>query len=116
MQLQKTKWNLIFLLRKGDISRVIAKYFTGKTLVEVTRYCKGEKLYSNLSIFCTYLKRIHVLQVNIQDIIIKEKEMSYTLFLITRNKNNQLDFTEHSIKNIWDGNQITDHIHTIRPH
>jgi len=116
MKVTSPNWNFIFLVNKGDIAGAISNYFTYRTQIDVTRYCNGTKEYSSLSIFRKYFERIKVLQLNIEDVLMEEGILSYSMFLITKNKFGQIDFTEHRIVNKWEGDKISGHSHTITPH
>lgn len=109
-------WNYIFQLKRRDVTGIISNYYTNQTMVDITRSCHGEKKYTNLKLFYKYLKQVKVLQFKVEDVEIDNEITAFKLLLITKNKSNRIDFTEHSIINKWKNRKIIEHQHTIISH
>mgnify|MGYP000701731068 CR=1 FL=1 len=113
MKTTSTSWDYIFQLKKKDVTGIMKNYFTDDTQINISRRCHGEKKYSNLKTFYNYLNQVQILQFNLEDIEIENEKSTFKLMLITKNKQNQIDFTQHNISNKWKGNKIIEHDHII---
>ena len=105
--------NFLFQIKNGNLMQIVSQYFTSKTIVEVTRCCNSKKEYRTLIPFCKYLQKVTIVQCRLENVQVKNEELAFQVFMITKDNVGGIDLTEHTITSFWNNNKIIKHTHTI---
>ncbi len=105
----------LLLLKNGKWRKILKEYYRPHTCLE----CKDDDCNEENDI--TWLMQ-HLasseglLQHTVDKIKVIENRLSFTIYTVSRDINNQIDMAEHSITSLWENNKIEKHVHEITNH
>jgi hypothetical protein len=104
------------MLKMGKIDNLITLFYNEQIFLSINNDEKVIQKNTANKIWLRATRNVHILQFKIVDIIKKGNKLSYKIYLITKNKENSIDFSLHSVTNKWEDNLITQHKHIIINH
>jgi len=105
--------HFLSLLLSGNIQAVAAKYYDESVKVTLNESTEAKDKMSGISLLQQAMKYMQVLQFKVVDLRYTGNSLSYGVYLVTRNEDNVIDFSEHQIINKWRNNLIYCHNHII---
>ncbi|MEW7290184.1 hypothetical protein [Aquimarina sp. 2304DJ70-9] len=108
--------HFLSLLLSRNIHDLVAKYYDESVEVILNKSIKTNKKIIGMNMLLQTLNYMQILQFKIVDVKYSEDRLSYNIFLVTKNKNNIIDFSKHHIVNTWKNDLIYRHNHIITNH
>ncbi|MDY8137068.1 hypothetical protein [Aquimarina sp. 2201CG5-10] len=105
--------NYVYL---GKLEDVLRLFYTSNTLIRLNKDGIYLEPTSGKEAIKKALSAFKTIQYKVEDVIFNEEIISYKIYLITKNLENQIDFSEHIITNKWKNNKIYEHQHNIITH
>lgn len=103
-----------YLLFSGNIEDITNLYYDDEVVMIFNNKEKKTKEKSlGLGLLKEALEYLRILQFDVFDLKQAGNNMSYGIYMVTQNKDNTIDFSEHRIVNFWKNNRIEQHHHTI---
>ncbi|MDO1501654.1 hypothetical protein Q2T40_16080 [Winogradskyella maritima] len=102
----------LLLLKNGKWCKILKEYYRPNTCIE----CKDDDCNDEKDI--TWLmQRLAssegLLQHTVDKIKVIENRLSFTIYTVSRDINNQIDMEEHKITSFWKNNKIQKHKHSL---
>ncbi|MDH7447917.1 hypothetical protein [Aquimarina sp. 2201CG14-23] len=105
--------NFISLLLSRNIHDLVVTYYDESVEITLNKNIQTNKKLAGMNLLLQTLSYMQILQFKVVDIEHSDNKLSYTIFLITKNQNNIIDFSKHHIVNTWKNNLIYRHNHLI---
>lgn len=101
------------MLFSGNIHDLTNLYYDDEVQVVLNEHVKTNKKSFGMSLLMEALEYLQILQFDVFDLKQVGNHISYGIYMVTRNEDNTIDFSEHRIVNVWKKNRIEQHYHTI---
>lgn len=108
--------SFISLLMSGNIHDMMYKYYDDNVKVILNKNIAVKKKMSGIDLLQQTLSYMQILQFKVVDIRHTGNKLSYGIYLVTKDQDNSIDFSEHHIVNTWKDNLIYQHNHIIINH
>ncbi len=105
--------HFLFLLFSGRIQELTALYYVDGAKVILNDEIGMRKKSFGIDMLNNSLNYLQILQFKVFDLKQGKDELSYGVYMVTRNEDNTIDFSEHHIINKWKNDRIQLHNHTI---
>lgn len=107
---KNTLYVFLMLLKNGKWNRIINEYYSPNACVECI---STQEIKDSNWLLKLFASAHQVLQYKVENIEITENRLSFAIHSVTKNKNNEIDFTEHLITSFWKNNAIQKHSHIV---
>ena len=105
--------HFLSLLLSGNYNVLITKYYADMVNVVLDNTAKTREKVSGLQLLQRVVEPLQILQFKVADIEYTANHISYKIYLVTRDEDHQINFSEHRILNKWQNNLISYHNHLV---
>jgi len=111
-------YHAISLLLAGKYDEMMIKYYGSSIELTLNKTVQFAEKALGLHLIKRALKNEHVkvLQCKIANIRKRKNVLLYTIYMVTKDPYNEIQFSKHHIRCTWQNNLVSHHNHSITNH